>query len=228
MNVIMLLSALILMVLSSCNTDSSKPEVEEMDSTQADISVVPDSALFGLKSGVIEMESEAMDMKQFVVMYFDSWGHLLMNEIQMEVMGQKSHIMTIIKDGWSYQIDMIQRTGMKFRIDTSSYEQINYLQMTDEMMKENHMEYIGETEVLGRKCREYKIDMKKENMQMKVAIWKGITMKSEGNMMGIKTSVTVTDIQENVEIPKEKFEIPADIKFSEITEGPQSATSIAE
>ena len=50
-------------------------------------------------------------------------------------------------------------------------------------------------------------------------------MRTESTMMGFKTSTIVTDIQENVKVPAEKFEIPTDIKF-EKAEGPISETSV--
>jgi hypothetical protein len=212
----------------SCQQNSESVEVEQYDSSSVDVSEVPDNAKYGMKSGVIQMESVTMGMKQDVIMYFDDWGNLMMNEIHMDFMGQKTHIVTIVKEGWTYQIDMIQKTGMKFKIDSASYDQINYMKMDEEMMKKNNMKYMGEVEILGRQCKEYEIDMKTENMLVTTAIWNGIAMRSEATMMGMKTIITVTDIQENVEIPAEKFEVPKDIKFSEVNEGPQSVTSITE
>jgi len=209
----------------SCNQNNSQTEIEQFESLSEDFTDIPDYAMYGFKSGVVRMESEIMGMKQIITMYFDDWGNELMNEIHMEFMGQKTHLVTIVKGNHAYQIDMIKRTGLDFELDSTSNAQINYLKVDKDLMEKTNMKYIGEVEILGRQCKEYEIDMPSDKINVKTAIWNGIAMRTESTMMGFKTSTIVTDIQENVKVPAEKFEIPTDIKF-EKAEGPISETSV--
>ena len=48
------------------------------------------------------------------------------------------------------------------------------------------------------------------------SVWKGFPLKSVIDLNGIKAIISASSIEENCSIPKEKFEIPADIKISEL------------
>ena len=196
--------------------DSGKTETEDFEASEVISEKIPDYARFGLQSGVIVMESETMGMKQFITMYFRDWGKEMTNEIQMNVMGQKLHIISVVKDGWIFEADLISKKGTKKQIDTMSYDQLNYLNIEDNMqMKGFEIKKTGQTEILNRQCDEYSISMKQQGLEVKTAVWKGITVRSEAKVMGMTVKINVTDIQENVEIPDEKFEVPNDIVFED-------------
>jgi hypothetical protein len=218
-----LLAIVMFVAMQACDFKSSKPEVSEYEFV-SEVSDAPDYAKFGFKSGVVEMDAVTMGIKQHIVMYFDDWGRKVVSEIHMNFMGQKTHVVSYVKDGWAFEVDMIQKTGTKRQLDTLAYDQINYMKMTDEVMAQYNITYIGDVELLGRQCKEYEIFLEKENMKAKTAVWNGIAIRSEATMMGITAKINVTSIQENVVIPDEKFQIPEDIKFvdaDDVAEKPQ-------
>ncbi len=213
-----LLIATYVTVFVQCSGDKAKPEVEDFevaDNEDIDLDDMPENARFGFKSGVVEMESNTMGMNQFIVMYFDDWGNKISSEIHMEFMGQKMHMVSVVKDGWSYEYDVQTKRGAKKMLDEEEFNRINYLKIDDDMMSEFNMSYIGDVEILGKKCKQYEIDFKNEGFKAKTAIWQGITMESEATVNGMPVTINVTKIQENVQVPSDKFEIPSDIIFDE-------------
>lgn len=56
-------------------------------------------------------------------------------------------------------------------------------------------------EVLGKNCEVW------EGMG-KLWIWKGLTVKSEVKMMGVKVNMTATKIETDIAIPADKFKVP--------------------
>lgn len=211
-NVVLCILAL-LMLVSCVQTEQHNTEVADMEKLSDTISEAPDYAKFGLQSGVLEMESVTMGMTQSIVVYFEDWGRLVKNEIQMTFMGQKTHVVTLIKEGYSYEMDMIQKKGVKKQLDTLAYDQVNYLKLDDEQKKQFNMTYLGEVEILGRTCQEYEMDIKDQGVKAKTAVWNGIALRSEATMMGITVKINVTKIQENVELPEGTFDIPEEIVF---------------
>jgi hypothetical protein len=73
----------------SCNSDSSKQEIDTYEQLESLPANVPEYAKFGLQSGVIEMESVTMGIKQHIVMYFDDWGRVVASDITMNFLGKK-------------------------------------------------------------------------------------------------------------------------------------------
>ena len=69
-------------------------------------------------------------------------------------------------------------------------------------------EKIGNESVNGKNCEVW------EGMN-KVWIWKGLLLKSETKMMGMRFTEISTDIKVNASIPADKFEIPDDIEVEE-------------
>ncbi len=216
---------MIIFIIISCKEKSktTTDEKSKINCTEELSSDIPEYAKFGIKSGIIEMESTVMGMKQNLIMYFDDWGRKIRNEIHMSFLGQKTSMATIIKGGWVYQIDLINNQGTKFPFDTTTQviDNIDYLRMDEDMMKRLNMVYLGEVELLGRKCKEYNIKPKElgQEVEAKIAVWKGISLRSVIKTMGVTSNITATNIIENADIPAEKFQIPDNIDF-QIQQGP--------
>jgi hypothetical protein len=115
----------------------------------------------------------------------------------------------------NYEINMIEKTGTKTPIDTMAFDQINYLQMNDELMKKYNIEYLGDVEIMGKNCKEYKIQIKETGMEATTAVWNGIALRSEAKVMGMTVKINVTKIQENVSVPHDIFHVPEGIDFTQ-------------
>ena len=216
-------TAVALISFASCSGDGKK--TDGSDSTKTKDSTTETSTTSGkyqLKSGIVTMTSETMGMTQAMTIYFDDNGSKecveTIGEMDMGMAGKiKMHQLSITKDGYMYNLDMTAKTGTKTKITTSGKQQdIDFSNMTDELMKQMKITKQGTEVVMGKTCDKYTMDDPTLKMKSTYCVWNGIALKSEIDMAGIVAKVTATKIEENATIPAEKFEIPKDIKITEM------------
>lgn len=212
---ISVLMFVILFVNFSCKNNKEIKEVN-YEFVAEDISSYPAYAKFGMKSGKITMESSAMGMKQDMVQYFDDWGKLSAVDIQMSMLGKKTNMKVILKDGVSWEYDIDSRKGIKRIIDTLTYDNINFLQLKEEMFPLLNIQFVGTEDYLNRKCNKLKVVDDKSGLEAILYVWKGIVLKSEAKMMGVNVKLDVVDIKEDYQISSDIFEVPEDVYFEEI------------
>lgn len=204
------------LILSSCNnTDSKKDASANADSTKtSEVKKEAPKGKYALKSAVVEMKSLVMGMEQKQVLMFDEYGAKEFTEISANLFGQKSHNININKEGFIYSIDMVKKTGTKMKIPTDIA--INFNDLGGSMAKEMNIKKVGSETFLGKSCDKYTIDFKKQQMKGYYLVWMGIPFKTELTVMGIKTLIEVTKIEENAAIAAEKFEVPKGIKIESL------------
>jgi hypothetical protein len=213
------LSALISCSGNGKKSDSTSDSTKTKDSTAKSDNI---KGKFKMKSGIITMMSETMGMKQTITMYFDDYGSKhcteTKGEIDMGALGKtEMHNLNFAKDGYTYSIDLTKKTGTKMKsITTGKQKDIDFSKLTDDMMKQMKITKQGTEEVLGKTCDKYFLNDPDLKMKSSYCVWNGIPLKSEIDMGGIKATVTATKIEENASIPAEKFEIPKDIKITEV------------
>jgi len=213
-----------LSALISCSGNGKKSG-DQSDSTKTKDNTAKTSDINGkykMKSGIITMISETMGMKQTITMYFDDYGNKqsteTKGELDMGALGKtEMHNLNFRKDDYSYNIDLVKKTGTKMKTLTSGKQKdIDFSKLSDDMMKQMKITKQGTEEVLGKTCDKYLLNDPDLKMKSSYCVWNGIPLKSEVDMGGIKATVTATKIEENASIPNEKFEIPKDIKIKEI------------
>ncbi len=203
------------LIISSCSNTSKKEEKNGVDSTKTtETTKETPKGKYALKSAIVEMKSMVMGMEQKQIMMFDDYGAKELTEITASFFGQKSHNITITKEGFVWTIDMIKKTGTKAKIVTDAA--VNFNDLGSEIAKEMNITKVGTVEFLGKTCDKYTIDYKKQQMKGYYLVWNGIPMKTEITVMGMKTSVEATKIEENATIDSNKFEIPKEIKIDNI------------
>lgn len=223
---IILLSAIIIATFVACSGGSKKSN-DKSDSTKAGDSTKSTSeskGKFNMKSGIIAMDIETMGIVQKMTMYFDDYGAKECNEtvynMDMGMAGKiETHSMMITKDGYMYNIDLTNKTGTKSRVVPNAKgktDNIDFNNMTADMMKEMKITKEGTETVMGKSCNKYKMDNTDLGMKSSYCVWNGIPLKYEINMEGIIAKATTTKIEENAFVPAEKFEIPKDIKITEM------------
>ncbi len=149
-----------------------------------------------------------------LVWYFDDYGkkESILTEINMSGLIRMNKQMLAITDGeWITTLDLEERKGEKARM---ADKPINFLQLTSEIRKKYNMKELGEETILGKPCRKLSIETTErgERIQMHVWVWKGLQLKSETYYNNQLLYLEVaTHIKENVPVPADKFEIPADI-----------------
>lgn len=170
---------------------------------------------YSVKSGIIKFEY-AGARTGTEIMYFDKYGlrEAKYTDVEINNKGEKQedHKLELIKDNFTYKIDLAANTGIK--IKTPFTKDMIGQDMTKEhgesMMEEMGGKKVGTGEILGKECEIWEM----KSFGTKTWVHKGIILKTESDFMGMKYSVVATDIQFDVDVPEEKFELPKGVKLS--------------
>ncbi len=139
---------------------------------------------------------------------FKDWGNLELDEenISSTVMGgvEKTHELTEIKGDTVYSVDFENKVIYKSKISDylSEKKDKDVSKIGKEMLKKMGAKKIGKDKVLGYECEVWEI------MGSKMCIYKGIVLKSEGNIMGMKHKSEAVRAEFNVKIDDKEFKLP--------------------
>lgn len=211
---------------ASCSNDGGKGN-EGADSTKTDGSAsasaqAPGNGKYTVKSGIIAYDTDMMGMKVPVTIYFDDYGNKECTEtiVEMEMMGTKvkTHTMNITKDGYSYEINLTDKTGKKMKTlaAASNPAGIDFGKLSEDMMKQMHITKGSNETVCGKECTVFSMDNPDMKMKGTFAVWNNIPLKSTVDVGGMPVTMNATKVEENASIPADKFEIPSDIKITEL------------
>lgn len=206
-------------VLASCGKKSDAPGGAAGGSTEA-----PAGSKYSMKAGIGEGYMEMMGQKLQMKLAFDDFGAKSSSEMSGEMMGQKMHQLTITKDGYTYQLDLTKNTGSKHK--SNERDNMDFRNMTPEQMKAQGIMATGADSVInGKECKVYTIDPSANQktpskggpeMKGRVWIWNGIPMKME---MGTMMKMEMTKMETSAPASS-AFDVPADVKVSELPENP--------
>lgn len=175
-----------------------------------------DAAKYELKSAIIQKEVTAIGMKLSATWYIDDFGQkeaVLMTIKDGVAPGEDRHTLAITDSAFVTTADLISKIGTRLALPEKP---VNYLHLTPEVREKYKIKEAGEEMVAGKKCRKYLLEVTQmgQALQANTWVWKGIVLKSEMSGNGMTVSVeTATEVEENVQVPAEKFVLPADIIF---------------
>lgn len=205
--------------LVSCGGSGDKKDggdKKDTTATKTTENKAPTGAKYAMKSGIIDLKSTMMGMEQKVTMYFDDFGKKEASVLTMEMMGMKTESRTIKKDGYSYDINMTKKECTKKKLPgTGDPNDLNFKDMSADMMKKMSIKKEGNETFLGKDCEKYVMDYKEMKMKGTYLVWNAIPLKTDVDMGGIKMVMEATKIQENASVPADKFEVPEGIKIVE-------------
>ncbi len=120
----------------------------------------------------------------------------------------KSHTMVYMKDSILYQVDFSKKRIMRMQNPTAAMGALmggekSMKQTGEEMMKQMGGKKIGSDKVLGYTCDVWQI-----MGSVKQCMYKGIPLKVESDMMGMKSTEIASKIEFDISITKENFELP--------------------
>ncbi len=217
----LLASLLFAFAIVSCGGEKTKEQKEQKEQgtsqteTSTNDKTVGKDKKFAIEKGFMKLNIVAMGMKSDMTMYWRDYGEENATETSFNMMGIKTTSNTLRKDGYIYTWE--SQTGMatKTKIDDSDVElDINYRDLDKEIMKKYNIKEEGTEKVLGKTCTVYTMDI--DGVKNKSWIYKGMVLKSEATAAGVKTTFVVTELKENVDPPKEVFELPENITFKEV------------
>lgn len=144
------------------------------------------------------------------------------SESESDYMGEKQtdNSLMIMKDGYSYIINLNDKTGFKSKDGDVEDDP------TDDVMPEDDVTFrqmieaeggkiLGNEKFLGRDCIVVELnqaDDSGEPLLTKMWYYNGIMLKMQNSF----TTMEAVKFEENASIPAEKFEVPSGIQISEI------------
>ena len=210
-----LLAVLLAALICGCSKKDSAAQATDGADTEAN---APEGKKYPFEKGIIHQETEMLGMKVPTVIYFDKWGDWEATETTMsmgKMMGEElnAHTINIIKGDEVWEIDLIEKTGTYSKItepEDAPFSMLDIRQFND--TSEFNIEELGTEEYLGYKCKKMKIKNKtgEEEIEVIAFVYGTMTMKIEGETMGMKVGMSITKI-EKVAPPAEKFKVPEGI-----------------
>lgn len=129
----------------------------------------------------------------------------------------KTHAITIINEGKFWTIDMNENTGQtgsvpytKMQSDYAEMTEAEKKQFEDDLLDSFGGKRVGTEKVEGYSCEII------EMMGVKSWIYKGIPLKTEAKLLGIKNNEMFTQFKENIQVSAAKFEPPSGIQFNSL------------
>lgn len=177
--------------------------------------ICAETKLYEMKSGIVEyaisgggnimgVRSESSGKRRLV---FDRWGLLQIQKEQRTstVMGQTTKTDSIIKidNGIVYAVDADKKVIIKQPFEMfGQADNQDMLKMGKEMFKKMGGKQIGTGSILGYACEIWEL------MGTKIWIHKGVALKVEAEMMGIKHTEEAVDVKFDIAIDQNEFAIP--------------------
>lgn len=182
----------------------------------------PTMKRYPIKSGIVKYEYFGDLRMGSETVYFDRWGMRQASYTDSEMGGMTERRLVLIDGEWTYNINFQTMAGTKgetpfYKSMTEGSVSKDWTNELDAVMEQSGGELVG-TEVLdGRKCNLWRI----KHMNMNVWMWKGLPMKSETRMAGSLITRIATDVQVDVEIPDDKFQVPDSVVITGLVADPQ-------
>jgi inorganic pyrophosphatase/exopolyphosphatase len=172
---------------------------------------------YGIESAVVKSKSAVMGQEVVTTIYFSDYGETEATETAMKIMGRNIKTFTMRKDGYFYTANLPSKEGTKIKVSSiEDYKNVNFQELTNEIKEKFGIEEKGSEQILGRDCKKYDLTYSNQGQEFNatVWIWEGLSLKTELAVMGAVVVTEATEITEG-NVPKEKLDLPAGVKFKE-------------
>jgi|GEM_PF-346506 len=202
----------------------SPDTVSGVDTSIAALGAEVPGGRYGVKSGIIEMKSVS-EPGRAATFYFDDYGGRIATYVTItDSLNSQPLIIRqvmVMANGWSTFYDANHKVGMKSRMLERT---LNYYPDFDSMSAETRAalkyEEAPPKTIIGRQTQGHSI--MRNGMRSNVWTWKGIPLRTESaSLRGTWAVFEATSLQTDVPVPAEKFEIPSDVKISEVKTTPR-------
>lgn len=169
---------------------------------------------YGIESGIIEYKYSGMQVGTSIL-YFDQYGYRSAMKMDTKRNNEPQKGWVISHKEYQYIFDPSQPDkGLKMKnpmIESlMSMDKQDYDKVAEDIYSKMGMKNTGTEKFLDKDCVCFKGDMGK------VLTWNGILMLMDMNYGGMKSRQEVTSIKTNVPVDAKYFEIPKNVKFSDV------------
>jgi len=169
---------------------------------------------YGIQSGIIEYKYSGSQVGTGT-MYFDEYGYrsAMKMDTKMNDQPQKGWVVSFKEYQYIFDPEKPDE-GLKMKnpiIESlQKMDKPDFDKVTEDLYSKMGIKRAGTEKFMDKDCIAFKGDMGK------VLTWNGILMLMDLNYSGIQTKQEVTSIKINVPVDEKYFEIPKNIKFSEL------------
>lgn len=195
------------------------PSTRIIDTSGLEPARVVSGHKYGVKSGIVEMAGVS-DKNMKTTFYFDDYGGKVATYITTyDSLNGRPLIITqanIMSDGWSVFFDTTQKVGMKSRMLEGT---MNYYPNFDSLSERERLLYKYEKgkpkTIAGKPAEGHSIEQ--QGVRANVWTWQGIPVRTESRGPRNRWLVfEAVSIRTDVPIPASTFEVPPDVKISEM------------
>lgn len=165
-----------------------------------------------MRSAIITMSSEFMEQTLITKKYLDDYGSKFAQFTvapYFEEGERKDSLLVgrIRNNGKDTTVDYINKVLV---VQSDDDNVVNFLNLTDDVIKKYGIKKLGEEDVCGKPCTKYSMSYKISGLKTKdlVWVWKGVTLKRRVISFVSDREVVATDIQEDVPIDPSVFVVP--------------------
>ena len=169
---------------------------------------------YGIESGIIEYKYSGMQVGTGIL-YFDEYGYRSAMKMDTERNNEPQKGWVISFKEYQYIFDPAQPDkGLKMKnpmIESlMNMDKQDYDKVAEDIYSKMGMKKAGTEKFLDKDCVCFKGDMGK------VLTWNGILMLMDMDYGGVKSRQEATSVKINVPVEAKYFEVPKNIKFSEM------------
>ena len=169
---------------------------------------------YGIESGIIEYKYSGSQVGTGT-MYFDEYGYRSAMKMDTKMNDQPQKGWVVSFKEYQYFFDPAKPDeGLKMKnpiIESMlKMDKPDFDKVAEDLYSKMGMKRAGTEKFMDRDCIAFKGD------NGKILTWNGILMLMDMTYSGIKTKHEVTSIKINVPVDAKYFEIPKNIKFSEM------------
>lgn len=216
---------LLSMVLLACGSEADDAAATDdadvaAEATGADSDGDAAAGRYKVESGMIEM---TMDMvgDATITTWFDDYGARQATYVTASVMGQSMSQVQIFEDGVLTSYNLMDSTGMRMRTNaapsawmpTGTGDMPDIASIPDSLKQLYNLKEIGTETIAGEEAQGY--SMSYQGQAMKFWLWNNLPLRMTMDMGGQEMKIEATKVETNIDVPEEKFTVPAYVKITE-------------
>ena len=203
------LLSLIALFFFACNNETTT------DDNGANVDQTETSSIvkYPIESGIVKYENDVMGMKTSLTLYIKDYGDVECSVSEVEMMGKKMTMKSLVKDGYLYSLSVDQKSGTKMKIDSEFSTYSFDTDLFEEKIDSLGGKKLGTEEILGKTCQIY--SMMQEGAEQKLWVWKNMLLKMSAEQNGMVMGMEVKSMEETNNFPDGIFDIPADYNITD-------------
>lgn len=170
---------------------------------------------YEVRSGKIVMSSAVLGIEQKMRVYFDAYGQLERTEVISAYDGNEIQNLQLRKDGYFYNLDMLNKKGEKTKIDEDDLSShVNFLKLQEDYAGDFKIKKVGAKEYLGKMCEVWTISHDQSSFHAVYYVWQGISLKTDMRVHGLSAKMTTESIDIEIDLDSSIFQIPEGFDIS--------------